>query len=77
MILAAQLRADALADRGDHLVGDVEAVGLVDAAEIVDRRQQEAARGAQLDGLLDASASSTSVRRQRFISPVSGSKRER
>ena len=53
MVLAAQLRVHALGDRGDDLVGDVEAVGLVDAAEIIDRRQQEAAGGAQLDGFLD------------------------
>ena len=43
MILAAHMRADALGDRGDHLVGDVEAIGFVDAAEIVDRYQEEAA----------------------------------
>ena len=53
MVLAAQLRADARGDRGDHLVGDVEAVGLVDAAEIVDRGQHEAAGRAQLDRLVD------------------------
>ncbi len=43
MVLAAQLAAHALGHRGDHLLGDLDAVGLVDAAEIVDRHQQEAA----------------------------------
>jgi hypothetical protein len=53
MILAAHLPADAAADVGDHLVGDVEAVGLVDAAEAVDRDQHETAGGAQLDRFVD------------------------
>ena len=53
MILAAQLRVHALGDRGDDLVGDVEPVGLVDAAELIDRGQQESAGGAQLQGFLD------------------------
>ena len=53
MILPAHLRVQALGDAGDHLIGDVEAVGLVDAAEIVDRGQQEAAGGTQLHGFFD------------------------
>jgi len=53
MVLAAHLAADAPGDLRDHLVRGVEAVGLVDAGEIVDRHQHEAARGAQLDGFID------------------------
>ena len=34
-----------LADTADHLIGNVEAVGFVETAEIVDRNQQEAAGG--------------------------------
>ena len=52
-ILAAHPAAHALGDRADHLVGDVEAVGFVDAAEIVDRDQQEAAGRAESHRLLD------------------------
>ncbi len=47
MILAAQPRADALGDLGDHLVGGVEAVGFVEPAEMVDGDQQEAAGAAE------------------------------
>ena len=53
MILAAQLAAHPLGHRGDHLFGDFEAVGFVDASQIVDRHQQEAAGRAQLDGFID------------------------
>jgi hypothetical protein len=52
MILAAHLRLHALGDRSDDLVRNIEAIGLVDAAKLVDRRQQEAAGGAKLQGLL-------------------------
>ena len=47
MVLAAQPRADALGDLGDHLLGGVEAVGFVEAAEMIDRHQQEAAGAAE------------------------------
>ena len=76
MILAAQLRADALGDLRDHLVGDVEAVGFVDAAEIVDRRPA-GSRSEPRSAIASSSvAPSTSVRCARFISPVSASKRD-
>jgi hypothetical protein len=41
MVFPAQLRMHALGDRGDDLVGDIEAIGFVDATELIDRRQQE------------------------------------
>jgi hypothetical protein len=53
MVLPAHLRMQALADRGNDLVGDVEAVGFVDAAKLIDRGQQEAAGRAKLHRLLD------------------------
>ncbi len=43
MVLAAQARADALGDLRDHLLGDIEAIGLVEPAEMVDGDQQKAA----------------------------------
>ena len=46
LIAAAHLGAQALGDRADHLVGDIEAVGFVDAREIIDRDQHEAAGAA-------------------------------
>jgi hypothetical protein len=46
-VLAAHPAAHALGDRADHLIGDIEAVGLVDARQIVDRDQQEAAGRAE------------------------------
>ena len=52
MVAAAHLGAQPLGDRADHLVGDVEAVGLVEAGEIVDRDQQQAAGAALIDRLL-------------------------
>ena len=42
-ILGPHPGAQALGDGADHLVGDVVAIGLVDAREIVDRDQEEAA----------------------------------
>ena len=52
IILAAQARADALGDLRDHLLGDVEAVGFVEIAEMIDGDQQEAARGAEAHRLV-------------------------
>ena len=52
-VAGAHARADAPPDRGDHLVGDAEAVGLVDAREIVDRDQHEAAGAAILHRLVE------------------------
>ena len=46
LIAAAHLGAQALGHRADRLIGDVEAIGLVDAREIVDRHQHEAAGAA-------------------------------
>ena len=48
-----QLRPDAAADGGEHLVGRVEIVGLVDRPEIVDGDDQEGDRGPQPLGLGD------------------------
>ena len=76
MVAAAHLGAQPLGDRADHLVGNVEAVGLVEPAEIVDRDHQQAAGAALVDRLLQR-VSSTSVRCQRFISPVRPSKCDR
>ena len=42
-VLAAHPAAQALGDGADHLVGDVEAVRLVDAGQVVDADQHEAA----------------------------------
>ena len=50
-ILAAHPATDALGDRSDDLIGNIEAVGIVDATEIVDRDQQEPAGGAGSHGL--------------------------
>src|SRR5579872_2446552 len=47
------LRLQALGHGGDHLFADVEPIGLVDTTEFIDRGQEEAAGGAQLQGLLD------------------------
>ena len=52
-VLAAHAAADAPGDRADHLVGDVETVGLVDAGDVVDGDQHEAARRAQPDRFVD------------------------
>ena len=52
-IADAHARADAPSDRGDHLVGDAEPIGLVDAREIVDRDQHEAAGAAILHRLVE------------------------
>src|SRR4029077_18455752 len=52
-VLAAHAAAHALGDGADHLVGDVATVGLVDAAEIVDGDQHEAARRAEADRFVD------------------------
>ncbi len=52
-VLAAHAAADALGDRGDHLIGDVVAVELVDAPQIVDAHHQESARGAEAQGVFD------------------------
>ncbi len=52
-VLAAHPAAQALGNRADHLIGDVEAVGFVDACEIVDRDQQESARRAETDRVID------------------------
>ncbi len=56
MILAAQPRADALGDLGDHFVGDVEAIGLVEPAEMIDGDQQEAAGAAEVHRLVERGA---------------------
>ena len=52
-VLAAHAAAHAPGDRADHLVGDVETVGLVDAGEVVDGDQHEAARRAEPDRFVD------------------------
>ena len=51
-VLAAHAAAQALGDLGDHLIGDVEAVGFVDARQIVDGDQQESAGRAEADRVL-------------------------
>ena len=53
MIGAAHLRADAFCDLRDGLVGDGEAIGFVEMAEIVDRDQQEAAGAAEADRFIE------------------------
>jgi hypothetical protein len=65
VILAAKLGADALGDLRDYFIGDRETVGLIQATEIVDGDQQEAARRVSVR---------ISTSRARFISPVRGSK---
>ena len=50
-IPAAQRAAQAAADDGDHLVADVEAVGLVDQSEVVDAGKQERALGRSAAGV--------------------------
>ena len=57
IILAAQARAKALGDLRDHFLGDVEAIGLVEAAEMIDGHQQEAARTAEANASRPASMS--------------------
>ena len=74
---AAHLGAHALGHRADHLVGDVVAIGLVDAREIVDRDQQEPAGLPRADRLLERVGQNARVRCQRLISPVSPSNRDR
>ena len=49
----AQLRFDPPRDRGEDLVGDVEAVGLVDGTEIVDTDDDEGDRAAKPLGMRD------------------------
>ena len=52
-VAAAQPGADALADFGDHGVGDVEAEGVVDARQMIDADQHEGAGRPEAHGLLD------------------------
>ena len=53
MILPAQLTAYARCKLGDHIVRDIESIGIVDAAETVDRQQHEAAGRAKLECLVE------------------------
>ena len=52
-VAAAQPRADAFSDFGDHGVGDVEAEGVVDARQMIDADQHEGAGRAEARGFLD------------------------
>ena len=52
-VAAAQARANALSDFGDHGVGDVEAEGVVDARQMIDADQHEGAGRTEARGLLD------------------------
>ena len=52
-VLAAHAAVDALGDRGDHLVGDIVAVGQIDPSQIVDAHQQKSARGAETQSVFD------------------------
>ena len=52
-VASAHQAADALAHHADHLIGGVVAVGSVDAAEIIDGNQEEAAGGTKAHGFLD------------------------
>ncbi len=51
-ILRAHAPAQPLGDAADHLVGDIVAIGFVDAPQIVDRHQQKAAGRLRARGIL-------------------------
>src|SRR6185312_871404 len=47
---------DALGKLGDHLLGDVEAIGLVEPAKMIDGDEEEPARGAKAHGFVEDAA---------------------
>ena len=71
-VAAAQPRADALADFGDHRVGDVEAEGVVDARQMIDADQHEGAGRCGSAMASSIASASAATRWVRLSSPVSG-----